>query len=351
MFKQKNCCQDTMSVCVGGGGLRESHRPLYLLGIGFHPCRPGRKVVPPQVKWKSLSRVRLFVTPWTVAHQAPLSMEFSRQEYWSGLPIPSTEDLLNPGIEPWSPALQADSLLSEPPGISLTKPHWEGQSGQDCCHCCLITRHVTMHLCHPKSCWPLTVQLPGGAGPVCPQVMVWRRTAKPILVVSQLGPARLRVIGGCPGTERWKHNVPTWLPLTLPTSAPVRWFFPHKLPDLVHRSPLPGSLPCCVTLEWTLASRTFSAVAAPLLDPKCPVLSGASLQAWWFSLSCFSVSEEGLSLNPSITRALSGSCIWRWLLADRDWWKNTKFSSKGCRQKEPMSEPTLLQAGGLGAEK
>ena len=47
---------------------------------------------------------------------APLSMEFSRQEYWSGLPFPSPGDLSNPGIKPGSPALQADSLLSEPPG-------------------------------------------------------------------------------------------------------------------------------------------------------------------------------------------------------------------------------------------
>ena len=58
-------------------------------------------------------------TPWTVAHQAPLSMEFSRQEYWSGLPFPSSGDLPRPGIEPRSPALQADSLLSEPPGRPL----------------------------------------------------------------------------------------------------------------------------------------------------------------------------------------------------------------------------------------
>ena len=64
----------------------------------------------------SLSRVRLFVTPWTVAHQAPLSMGFSRQEYWSGLQFPSPGDLPNPGIEPRSPTLQADALTSEPPG-------------------------------------------------------------------------------------------------------------------------------------------------------------------------------------------------------------------------------------------
>ena len=66
-----------------------------------------------KVKMKSLSR--LFATPWTVAHQTPQSMEFSRQEYWSGLPFPSPGGLPNPGIEPGSPALWADALLSEPP--------------------------------------------------------------------------------------------------------------------------------------------------------------------------------------------------------------------------------------------
>ena len=62
------------------------------------------------------SRVGLCATPWTVAYQAPQSMEFSRQEYWSGLSFPSPGNLPNPGIEPRSPALQADALLSEPPG-------------------------------------------------------------------------------------------------------------------------------------------------------------------------------------------------------------------------------------------
>ena len=71
---------------------------------------------------KSLSRVQLFATPWTVAHEAPLSIGFSRQEYWSGLPFPSPGDLPNPGIEPRSPALQADALTSDPPG----KPSYNG---------------------------------------------------------------------------------------------------------------------------------------------------------------------------------------------------------------------------------
>ena len=70
------------------------------------------------MKVKSLSRVRLFETPWTVAYQASPSTEFSRKEYWSGLPFPSPGDLPDPGIEPGSPALEADPLTSEPPGYS-----------------------------------------------------------------------------------------------------------------------------------------------------------------------------------------------------------------------------------------
>ena len=67
---------------------------------------------------KSLSRVQLFSTPQTVAYHALLSMGFSRQEYWNGLPFPSPEDLPNPGIKPRSPTLKADALSSEPPGKS-----------------------------------------------------------------------------------------------------------------------------------------------------------------------------------------------------------------------------------------
>ena len=68
------------------------------------------------VKVKSLSRVRRFATPWTVAYQAPPSMRFSRQEYWSGLPFPSPGDLPDSGTELRSPSLRADALPSEPPG-------------------------------------------------------------------------------------------------------------------------------------------------------------------------------------------------------------------------------------------
>ena len=72
------------------------------------------------VKVKSLSCVRLFGTPWAIAHQASLSMEFYRQEYCSGLPLPSPGDLPNPGIESGSPILQVASLPSELPG----KPYY-----------------------------------------------------------------------------------------------------------------------------------------------------------------------------------------------------------------------------------
>ena len=69
-----------------------------------------------KVKVKSLSCVRLFATPWTAACQASLSMGFSRQEYWSGLPFPSPGDLPHPGIEPKSPALAGRFFTTEPPG-------------------------------------------------------------------------------------------------------------------------------------------------------------------------------------------------------------------------------------------
>ena len=77
-------------------------------------------------KWSEvnlLSHVQLFTTPWTAASQAPPSMGFSRQEYWSGLPFPSPGDLPDSGIEPGSPSLQVDALPSKPPG----KP-WSSQT-------------------------------------------------------------------------------------------------------------------------------------------------------------------------------------------------------------------------------
>ena len=84
--------------------------PVRVVSSAYLGWKPGK------VKVKLLSRVRLFSTPWTVAYQAPLSMGFSRQECWNGLPFPSPGDLPDTGIEPGSPALQTDAFPSEPPG-------------------------------------------------------------------------------------------------------------------------------------------------------------------------------------------------------------------------------------------
>ena len=78
-------------------------------------CKMEALVKEPVVVCYSLGRVRLSVTPWTVGHRAPPSMEFSRRECWHGLPFPSPGDLPNPGIKYLSPALRAYSLLSELP--------------------------------------------------------------------------------------------------------------------------------------------------------------------------------------------------------------------------------------------
>ena len=93
-----------------------------------------------KVKVKLLSRVQLFATLWTVAHQAPLFMGFSRQEYWSGLPFPSPEDLAGPGFEPMSlvsPALQMDSLPLSHWGspeclLTLVQFIWVNTNKEDC---------------------------------------------------------------------------------------------------------------------------------------------------------------------------------------------------------------------------
>ena len=72
----------------------------------------------------SLSRVRLFVTPWTVAHQVPLSVGFPKQEYWRGLPLPTPEDLPHQGTEPMSPALAGGFFIIEPSGKPKGKSRW-----------------------------------------------------------------------------------------------------------------------------------------------------------------------------------------------------------------------------------
>ena len=92
-----------------------------------------------QEKCSLLGRVQLFVTPWITARQAPPSMGFSGQECWSRLPFPSPRDLPDPGMESTFPALQVDSLLSEPTG----KPGFQRGIG-------LLTGAVFLTLCKPK---------------------------------------------------------------------------------------------------------------------------------------------------------------------------------------------------------
>ena len=75
----------------------------------------------------TLSCIQLFVILWMVTHYIPLSMEFSRHEYWNGLPFPSPGDLPDPGIEPGLPVLLADPLLAEPPG-KLVRSNFTGTS-------------------------------------------------------------------------------------------------------------------------------------------------------------------------------------------------------------------------------
>ena len=94
---------------------------LVVQWLRTHPPMQWLKV---KVKVLVASVVSDSATTWTVAHQAPLSMEFSKQEYWNRSPCPLSRDLPNPGIKPWSAALQADSLPSEPPG--KTPPPLQG---------------------------------------------------------------------------------------------------------------------------------------------------------------------------------------------------------------------------------
>ena len=120
-------------------GLKErSHRPCFITNLAAVE----------QSEMKSLNRIRLFATPWTVAHWAPPTMEFPRQEYWSGLSFPSPGDLPDPGIEPGSPAFQADALPSKPPG----KPSGgKGETSPHCASCWAeLHKEPTTHTTTPE---------------------------------------------------------------------------------------------------------------------------------------------------------------------------------------------------------
>ena len=95
------------------------------------------------------SHVRLFITPWTVAYQAPPPMEFPRQEYWSGLSFPSPADLIDPVIKPRSPIFQADALLSESPDTSFNLLMWciTLKNWQISKHPCISMINITWSCC------------------------------------------------------------------------------------------------------------------------------------------------------------------------------------------------------------
>ena len=125
--KQKQAHRQTrqyMVTKVEGGGEKSGlqNGQIHIATFKIH-SQPGPSVRHRscRVSCKSLSHVRLLATPWTVAHQAPISMGFSRQECWRGLPCPSPGHLPDPGIEPRSLALQADALTSRPPGKPIAQ--------------------------------------------------------------------------------------------------------------------------------------------------------------------------------------------------------------------------------------
>ena len=133
------------------------------LNVSFHSLLTC-KVSAEKVKVKSLSRVRIFATPWTVAHNAPLSMGFPRQEYWSGLPFPSLGNLPDPGMEPVSPALADRFFTTEPPGTTPTpnvfpvilckSPHWNDSVSSwmlDPCQFSSVAQSC-LTLCDPMDC-------------------------------------------------------------------------------------------------------------------------------------------------------------------------------------------------------
>ena len=111
-----------------------------------------------KVKLKSLSHIQLFATLWTVAHQAPPPVVFSRQEYWSGLPFTSPGDLPDPGIIPRSPALQAEALTSEPPGKPLSLNYVIINNKTRCCRSYQLSS--VAQSC-PTLCDPLNHSTPG----------------------------------------------------------------------------------------------------------------------------------------------------------------------------------------------
>ena len=177
----------------------------------------------------SLSRVWLLATPWTVAHQVPLSMGLTRQECWSGWPLPSPGDLPDPGMEPRSPALQADSWLSEPPIKNVFLKKCQGVP----LHCSVLTwpqiishlqKHEVFQLL-PRQVSALASQPRGGVlvlGSPVPRPLESKDQSfysPPAL------PSRTRAVARCPFTQpapAWGEYWPGRIPPVGAKAAHVR---------------------------------------------------------------------------------------------------------------------------------
>ena len=187
------------------------------------PGSSRQRQLPPILDVSSLSRFRLFVTPWTVAYEAPPSMGFSRQEYWSGLPFPSPGDLPDPGIEHGSPELQADALPSKPSGKPAPsgnpqnsrggerRPRLEGRPPET------KTQEETAGSKSRKGCAGAGTQAEAGPGLSCPPAPS-RRVGRRLVGTGGCTPCAAR------DAPRGRGCSCPWGPSSaLPPPSPPRW--------------------------------------------------------------------------------------------------------------------------------
>ena len=156
---------------------------------------------------ESLSRVQLFAIPWTAARQAPLSMKFSRQEYWSGLPVPAPEDLPDSGIEPGSPALQVSCALNHPETIPARTGPWRN---------CLPWNHSLV----PKMLGPGSSDFEEN---VCAHLHLEERPFK-FLILKPTAPGFFWILNGLRvehTSRRVRGRLAPWMPM--PASGQEPW--------------------------------------------------------------------------------------------------------------------------------
>ena len=188
-----------------------------------------------------LSLVHLFATPWPIAFQALLSMEFSSHEYWSGQPFLSPGDLLNPGTEPWSPALEGDSLSTEPPGISYYFIH-EYFRMNLFKKCLIIYRFPCPLVFSPFVCWWNHVIYPGNSHiwsfywlqPMVPLTMCLSVQFSHSVVSDSLWPH---------GLQHARLLCPSPTPGVCSDTCQSRWYHPTISSSVIPFSSRPQSFP------------------------------------------------------------------------------------------------------------